>query len=171
MEKVEIGPTEIDIPEAEPLKAGDIETEFESIQWRVRLSDNEPYKRWVILVVAVLAFFVGTFVYGKLLLGMLGSAMILAATAEFWLGTSYKLDSEGASSRTGLSLVKVLWTDVKRAVVTPVGIKLSPLEDATRLAAFRGVFLRFGREDRVRIENAVRMLGGKDVRFVEGTAD
>jgi len=97
--------------------------------------------------------------------------MILAATAEFWLGTVYKLDEEGASSRTGLSYGRILWKDVKRVVVTQVGIKLSPLDESTRLAPFRGVFLRFGDEDRVRIEQAVRTLGGNDVRFVEGTAD
>ncbi|MFI5385846.1 MAG: hypothetical protein ACHQ50_06965 [Fimbriimonadales bacterium] len=97
--------------------------------------------------------------------------MILAATAEFWLGTVYKLDEEGASSRTGLSVTRIPWKDVRRAVTSEIGIKLSPLEETTRLAAFRGVFLRFGREDRVRIERAVRTLGGNDVRFVEGTAD
>lgn len=153
----------------EPTEVG--ATEAESIQWRVRLSDNEPYKRWIVLGVAVLAGLVGTFIYGKLLLGLLGSAMILAATAEFWMGTRYRVDAQGASAKTGLSLTKIAWADVKRAVMTPLGIKLSPLEEVTRLAPFRGVFLRFGREDRVRIENAVRMFGGKDVRFVEGTAD
>lgn len=143
----------------------------ETIAWRVRLSDNEPWKRWVILAFAVGAFAVGILVYKRPLLGLIGSVMILAATAEFWLGTAYKLDSEGASSRTGLSYARILWKDVKRAVVTGAGIKLSPLEETTRMAPFRGVFLRFGREDRVRIEAAVRTLGGNDVRFVEGTAD
>jgi hypothetical protein len=148
------------------------ETEaIESISWRVRLSDNEPWKRWVIFGVSILAFLFGTLVYRKPLLGIVGSVMILAATAEFWIGTVYNLDQEGASSRTGFSFTRILWKDVKRAVVTGVGIKLSPLEESTRLAPFRGVFLRFGREDRVRIEAAVRSLGGNDVRFVEGTAD
>lgn len=143
----------------------------ESISWRVRLSDNEPWKQWVILAVAFAVFLFGLLVYRRPLLGILGSVMILAATAEFWLGTVYRLDQEGASSRTGLSYARILWKDVKRAVVTGAGIKLSPLEETTRMAPFRGVFLRFGREDRVRIEEAVRSLGGNDVRFVEGTAD
>jgi hypothetical protein len=150
---------------------GEAAIKNESITWRVRLSDNEPWKRWVVFGVAVLVFLIGVMVYRRPLLGIIGSVMILAATAEFWLGTVYKLDEEGASSRTGLSMTRILWKDVKRAVVTPVGIKLSPLDEATRMAPFRGVFLRFGREDRVRIEQAVRTMGGKDVRFVEGTAD
>lgn len=143
----------------------------ESISWRVRLSDNEPWKRWVIFGVSGGVFLIGFLMFRRPLPGIVGSVMILAATAEFWLGTLYKLDQEGASSRTGLSLTRILWTEVKRAVVTDVGIKLSPLDESTRLAPFRGVFLRFGREDRVRIEAAVRSLGGNDVRFVEGTAD
>jgi hypothetical protein len=143
----------------------------ESITWRVRLSDNEPWKQWVIWAVAVGVFIFGMVVYRRPLLGILGSVMILAATAEFWLGTVFKIDQEGASSRTGLSYARILWKDVKRAVVTGTGIKLSPLEESTRMAPFRGVFLRFGSEDRVRIEAAVRSLGGNDVRFVEGTPD
>jgi hypothetical protein len=123
------------------------------------------------VLVAACAFTCGTFLLHSLLLGIAGSVMILAATAEFWLGTAYKIDEEGVSSRTGLSQARILWKDVKRAVITPIGIKLSPLEESTRLAPFRGVFIRFGREDRVRIEEAVRKLGGNDVRFVEGTAD
>lgn len=139
--------------------------------WHVRLSDNEPWKVRIVFAVAVAVLLIGTIPFRSLLLGVAGSAMILAMTAEFWLGTSYRLDEEGATSRTGLSVARVLWKDVKRAVVTSVGIKLSPLEESTRLAPFRGVFLRYGKEDRVRIEQAVRRLGGNDVRFVEGTAD
>jgi hypothetical protein len=119
----------------------------------------------------MLALVAGIVLVHSLLLGLLGSAMILAATSEFWLGTVYKLDEQGASSRTGLSYTRILWKDVKRAVLTPIGVKLSPLEETTRLAPFRGVFLRFGGEDRVRIEADVRRLGGNNVRFVEGTAD
>ena len=144
---------------------------FESFSWRVRLSDNAPWKRWIVLLVALLAFLFGIALVHSPLMGLLGSAMILGATAEFWLGTQYKLDCEGASSKTGLSYARILWKDVKRAVVTPVGIKLSPLEEASRTAPFRGIFLRYGAEDRVRIERAVRSLGGNDVRYVEGTAD
>jgi hypothetical protein len=152
-------------------KEAEAAKEIESFQWRVRLSDSNPGKRYVLLAAVLLAFIFGTVVYGKLLLGLLGSAMILAATAEFWLGTSYKLDASGATSRTGFSLSKLAWSEVKRAVVTPVGIKLSPLDETSKLSPFRGIFLRFGREDRVRVENVVRMLGGENVRFVEGTAD
>jgi hypothetical protein len=143
----------------------------ESISWRVRLSDNDPKKLWILFAVTMGAFVLGLVLTHRALLGILGSVMILAATAEFWLGTTYKIDEEGASSRTGLSQTRILWKDVKRAVITQVGIKLSPLEESTRLAPFRGVFLRFGTQDRVRIEQAVRTLGGNDVRLVEGTAE
>lgn len=141
------------------------------LTWSVRLAETQPGKVVTVFLFALFAFAFGTFIVRSLLLGLAGSAMILAATADFWLGSVYKLDEEGASCRTGLSHVRILWKDVKRAVVSPVGIKLSPLEDSTRLAPFRGVFLRFGKQDRVRIEHAVRTLGGNDVRFVEGSAE
>ncbi|HWA84332.1 MAG TPA: hypothetical protein VG820_12890, partial [Fimbriimonadaceae bacterium] len=141
------------------------------LTWRVRPAKANDAKLVVVGLTAVLALLIGVVVLHSILLGLAGSAMILAATAEFWLGTVYKLDQEGASSRTGLSYSRVLWKDVKRIVTTPVGIKLSPLEESTRLAPFRGIFLRFGDEDRVRIERVVRSRGGNDVRFMEGRAE
>jgi len=144
---------------------------FQAFSWRSAPALGQPAKLISVLLAAFLAFTVGAIPMRAPLLGLAGSVMILAATAEFWLGTAFKIDSEGASSRTGISYARILWTDVRRAVVTPVGIKLSPLEQSTRLAPFRGVFLRYGKEDRVRIEQAVRRLVGSDVRFVEGSAD
>ena len=104
----------------------------------------------------------GTFLV-NVLLGAAGFAIILASTAEYWLGTKYKLDAKGASARTGVSLTSIEWGDVKRVVTDSEGIKLTPLEKEGRMEAFRGVFLRFGREDRERILNSVRTLGGKDI--------
>ena len=143
----------------------------EPMRWRIRLAKGQPQKLTALILLVVAVFLFGTVVYKRPLLGMLGSVMILAATAEFWLGVAYRVDGQGASSRTGLSYTHIRWSEVKRVVVTPVGVKLSPLAESTRLAPFRGVFLRFGSEDGVRIVEAVRRLCGNDVRFLEGSAD
>jgi hypothetical protein len=135
----------------------DSEKGYEAFRWRVRLSDKAPGKLWVIWAVAVGAGLVGTLVYENPLLGLLGFAIILAATAEFWFGVNYTVDENGASSRIGPSLSRIEWENVRRVVTSEEGVKLSPLVNAeSRLDAFRGVFLRFGGENRERVLDAVR---------------
>jgi hypothetical protein len=116
---------------------------------------------------AVFAFVLGLLLFRNVLFGLIGFAIILAATAEFWLGLSYKVDSRGASVRCGLSLSALDWSDVKRAVADNEGIKLSPLAAPSRLDSFRGVFLRYGAE-RESVEQAVRRYLPNDVRLLEG---
>jgi hypothetical protein len=140
----------------------------ESLTWRVRLSDNAPWKRWVVLGVAVLGGLLGFALMRNALIGVLGFAIILASTAEFWLGTVYRIDAGGATARTGISPTSMTWSDVKRAIVTAEGVKLSPLGEDGRLSPFRGVFLRFGSDNRDQILSAVRTHCDNDVRFLEG---
>ena len=68
----------------------------EAIRWRVRLSDNAPQKTFVILAVGLLAFLVGAILFRNIVLGLVGFAIIFGSTAEFWLGSSYKIDEKGA---------------------------------------------------------------------------
>lgn len=39
---------------------------------------------------------------------------------------------------------EIKWENVKRCYVDDLGVKLSPLDRASRIEAFRGVYLRFG---------------------------
>jgi len=139
------------------------------LAWSIRPYEQAPEKRWVILAVAVLAMIFGTTVFRQPLLGIFGFVIILGATVEFWLGSSYKLDAKGATSRTGISISAIEWANVKRIVVAKTGVKLSPLTDETsRLNAFRGVLLKVNDANREQVLDAVRKFGGSDVRFVEG---
>ncbi len=99
-------------------------------------------------IAAVAAGALGWLGFGQPLLGLLGSAMILASTAEYWLGTTYQISAQGASSRTGFSTTSMEWSEVKRVVVSDTELKLSPLEQATTMDAFRGVSLKFGKTNR-----------------------
>lgn len=141
----------------------------ESIVWSIRPYEQAPAKRWVILAAAILAMILGCVVYGKPLLGVIGFAIILGSTMEFWLGSSYKLDSKGATSRTGTSVSHIEWGNVRKVIVGTSGIKLSPLpEGPSRLEPFRGVYLKVNDQNRVQVVEAVRRFGGEDVRFLEG---
>lgn len=141
----------------------------ESISWSVRPYEKAPAKRYVIFAIALVAMAFGVFIYGQPLLGIVGFAIILGSTVEFWVGSSYKVDAQGATSRTGLSISKIGWEDVKRIVIGENEVKVSPLEDGgSRMDAFRGVVLKVNEDNRAQIIDAVRRFGGGDVRFLEG---
>lgn len=67
--------------------------------------------------------------------------MVLGATAEYWMGVTFRLDEKGASSKTGPSVTAMEWKDVRRVLVKGSEIRLSPLESPSTLDAFRGVGL------------------------------
>ncbi len=131
----------------------------EAIRWRVRLSDKAPMKMPVIVVVALLAFALGVFLFKNPLLGIIGFAMMFGSTAEFWLGSSFSVDDKRATARTGFSYSAMEWNEVKRIIPDAGGIKLSPLEQAGPMDAFRGIYLRFGKDNRERIERSVLTFG------------
>ena len=141
---------------------------MEALTWRSRPADEHPQKLWVIAVVAVVALFLGYALFRNVLLGLLGFAIILGSTAEFWLGSHYRLDEKGVSARVGLSTTSMAWEDVKRVLEEADGVKLSPLAEPGRLDPFRGVKLRFGTELREKVYDSIRRYCSDDVRFLEG---
>ena len=142
----------------------------ESLKWRVRLGDGAPQKTVAIFAAGILAFGIGTILFRNPVLGLLGFAIIFGSTAEFWLGSSFSLSQKGATVRTGFSLSAIEWADVKRVVRDSGGIKLSPLEATGAMDAFRGVYLRFGSDNREDIERAVLQFGKfSDIDVVDRT--
>lgn len=141
---------------------------MEPLTWRSRPADKDPQKLWVIGVVAVVALVLGFALFRNVLLGLLGFAIILGSTAEFWLGSLYRLDEKGVSARVGLSTTSMAWEDVKRVLEEADGVKLSPLAEPGRLDPFRGVKLRFGTELREKVYDTIRRYCPNDVRFLEG---
>lgn len=138
----------------------------ESLRWSVRLSDNAPWKRWVVLAVAVTAGLIGGVLLGQPTLGLAGFLMILGATAEFWLGVHYKVTGESVSRRCGLSVSAMEWEQVKRVLIEGDDVKISPLAEATKMDPFRGVTLKTLPDNRERVIAAVRRHIGEDVRIL-----
>jgi hypothetical protein len=130
------------------------------MEWRVRLADQSPTKLAGVAVIAVAAGLAGLLFFHSIVFGVLGSAMILGSTAEFWLGSSFKIHSKGATARTGLSASEIEWGSVKRVFRQAGGVRLSPLANAGTMDAFRGVFLRYGVDNRAEIEEAIERFGG-----------
>lgn len=122
---------------------------------------------WVVLLVAVGVLLAGVLLLREALLGVIGFAIILGSTAEYWLGTSYRVDSKGAGKRCGLSVSGIAWEDVKRVLVQADGVLLSPLpEGGSRMDVFRGVRLQFA-DNRDSVLQKIKGHISEDVRFLE----
>ncbi|MBI1755519.1 MAG: hypothetical protein HYR64_00240 [Fimbriimonas ginsengisoli] len=141
--------------------------ESEALSWRVRLSEREPRKALVVVAAAFVTLCAGAFWLRQPLVGVVGAVVVLGATAEFLVGASYRLDLSGATSACLLSVSTIEWKDVRRAIVELDGLRLSPLETPGRRESFRGVFLRYGAENREAVIGAARRWGGPNVRFHE----
>jgi len=92
---------------------------------------------------------------------------VLGSTAEFWLGSRYRVDDKGVEARTGLSVYQMEWGEVRRVIVSDENVKISPLKEAGRLDPFRGVVLKFARHNREEVLRLVRERCAEDVRFLE----
>lgn len=136
--------TEVDLPE-------DTAAAVEPLEWQVRLGDEQPQKRLVILVTAFIVGFVGIALMRQVIFGVFGSLAVLLSTSEMFIPIRYRLDEKGASAKVGASRTEIEWAQIKRVDDLGQAVKLSPLaERNSRLEPFRGVTLRFtGNRDAV----------------------
>lgn len=132
------------------------ETLPESFSWSVRPLEYEPAKGWGIVLGSVLAWFLGLTMGGHWLLGFLGVLMVLGATAEFWMGSKYRISDREVRSQTGLSLSVLAWEDVKRVMEDEAGVRISPLENPSWRDSFRGVYLRWPKEGPEEVRTWIR---------------
>jgi hypothetical protein len=120
------------------------ENEERTLEWTVHLAKGEPGKATAVVLVSVGAGVLSAVVFGNPIAFLVGFLSILGSTAEFLLPVQYRLDGRGARRKVGWSLTQIEWKDVRRVIEGTDGVKLSPLEQSSRLAPFRGVYLRFG---------------------------
>lgn len=127
-----------------------------AMRWRVHLARKHPTQ--ALLCGAAIA---AAMVAGYHAVGALGPIAAVGAMvgslSEFLFPMTYEITRDGASCRTLLKSAEIKWDRVRRCYVDDCGVKLSPLTGASRLEAFRGVYLRFdGNRDQV--VEAVRSL-------------
>jgi hypothetical protein len=138
----------------------------EGISWKTGPNPAQRPKVVVIFVIAILVGLIGWRVENWIM-GLVGFAVIAAATAEFWLGTTFRVNDVGAEAKTGFSSTKIEWANVVRVVTADQGIKLSPLAETSRTSPFRGVFLRYGAYTAEELMAVIRPYCGDDVRFLD----
>lgn len=129
------------------------------LSWTVHLAQEcKPKLAASVLFTLVLSAF------GYYTIGSLGAiataAVMLASLADFLFPVNYKITTDGAECRMLLKSTVIRWENVRNCYLDDFGIKLSPLRKGTRLEAFRGVYLRFGKNQQQIIE-AVKSLREK----------
>ena len=74
---------------------------------------------------------------------LLSAALLAVSLARYLLPTGFELDEHGVTVRFLGQARKVPWSQVRRILVQPRGVFLSPFRRPSRLDSFRGTFLRF----------------------------
>lgn len=131
------------------------------LEWKVSLSAEFSGKRYTILLLGLGLGVFAWFRLGSPLLAILGPVIFFVAIGEVFFPIKYRLDSQGASARCGLSVTQIEWSRVKQIYEQEDGVKLSPFENPHRMNAFRGLYLRFS-SNRDEVLATIRSLWGND---------
>lgn len=151
----------------EAVSKNEVDILMEPLTWKVQPWRSSPKKLMTIFAVAVLAGVTGAVFLRQFWLGAAGVAIVLGSTAEYWMGSRYKVNEKSAEARTGMSFYQMEWGEVRRVIVSQDNLRLSPLKEAGRLDPFRGVVLKFADNNREVVLRVVRERCADDVRFLE----
>lgn len=142
----------------------------ETLEWTVRLWEQAPQKRWAVVVVGLAGAAIGYAMFANFLVALAAFVCIAASSSEYVFPLHYRLTPTVARVRCGISVTEIEWKAVKRVIEGSNGVKLSPLEQDSRLAPFRGVYLRYA-NNREAILEYVKRYGGESDRLLESGTD
>ncbi len=131
------------------------------MSWSIHLARQNPAKTLVSIAFAVFAAVVG-YVAISPYAAVIVVAAVLISLSDFLLPVRFELWPDRAVCRMLLKSAEIKWADVKRCYLDDYGVKLSPLGTASRLEAFRGVYLRFGDNESEVIEAVKELRPGSD---------
>ena len=119
------------------------------LSWTVHLAAQDPFK--LACSLAATAFVCAAAYWAVGPLGPIAAVMVmLGSLADFLFPVRYEITSTGAACKMFLKSAEMRWENVRRCYLNRDGVKLSPLDRASGLEAFRGVHLRFnGNAERV----------------------
>lgn len=114
-------------------------------EWRVHpFSESRP--RAALSIIAPLAMAVLVHLWlGSWMWTGLGFLLLVSAEFPFFLKTSYRFDSDGASMRRAGATVVKKWDQLKSYYPDRNGVLLSPFARPFWLENFRGLYLQYGR--------------------------
>ena len=131
------------------------------MSWTVHLARRQPAKT-LICVAFIAAVSAGGYFAISPYAAALVCAALAASLSDFLFPIRFIIWEDRVGCRMLLKSAEIKWTKVKRCYLDDYGVKLSPLGRASRLEAFRGVYLRFANNENEVIET-VKALRPSDV--------
>lgn len=134
------------------------------LTWSVHLAQDSPKRMLIALLCLISTAIAGYFIMSRFgsAAGMLGGAVgafaILSSLSDYLFPLRYEITRDHATCRRLMGITQIEWKDVKRCYLDDLGIKLSPLIRKSRLEAYRGVYLRFGPDNKDKIIEIVKSL-------------
>lgn len=123
----------------------------EPFSWRIHPVTERPIQG--VLLIGIITFCSWMFwsSFGQFY-GIFSLAVLALSMLPFFLPTVYEFDEEGVEI-TSLFFVRHFrpWSDFRSYYADKVGAQLSPFARPSRLAVFRGNFIRFGADNRDRV--------------------
>lgn len=119
----------------------------EVLRWRSHpLVDDYP--KSILLAVAILGTCAAaTLCFGGVTYGVLAALMLAVSLSRYLLPTEFVLDGQGVEACFLGQTQRMAWSQVRRVSVRAKGVYLSPQRAPSRLDSFRGVQLRFAKNN------------------------
>jgi hypothetical protein len=146
------------------------EPTVEPMEWTIRLWERAPSKRYVVIAVSIGSALIGLAMFHNIIMAAIAFVCVAATCAEFIFPLQFRLTDKTARVRCAISVTEIEWSAVKRVIEGSDGVKLSPLTRDSRLAPFRGVYLRYA-SNREAVLDYVKQFGGESARFLEQGTD
>ncbi len=112
-----------------------------AVEWTVHLARRDPRKTAAALLTAAAGAVVAGLGFRSLAAGILTVVLLLGSLSDYLLPVRYRLGPEGIEARGLLFRRKMQWSQVRRILRDPAGVKLSPLPRHSRREAYRGIYL------------------------------
>lgn len=124
--------------------ADQVSGEQATVSWCYLPIREHPRQAYFIFALSIAVLFIGTVWMKSPIMGILGSLMFLAGLADFWMPQRFEISERGVKSKIGLSASELDWKSVKAFTNDRDGVRVLPVEETSKMAIFRGVWLRSG---------------------------
>jgi hypothetical protein len=118
-------------------------SETHSVEWTVHLARRDRRKTAGALLAAAAGALVAGFGFHSAAAGILTLVLLLGSLSDYLLPVRYRLGPEGIQARGLLFRRMMQWSQVRRILRDPAGVKLSPLPRHSRREAYRGIYVWF----------------------------
>jgi len=131
--------------------------EFKELKWKNWLAKEKP---WLAVLVLLILFVVWLFSYSLIPNYFLATILSLAVffyLSEFFLPTEYCISQDGVWKKIGPVKITKKWELLRSFYTDKNGVLLSPFSRPTRLDTFRGIYLRFGKDNKGKIVELIKL--------------